>query len=239
MDMKRFFLYFITIAALTLAGCGGGGGGTSLMVGGERATQPDIDALAQSLTDAQGERDTAKEMLTDVQMALDAASTSVEDLTAAVTNLEDMRDEYQGKVNAATVAIAAALGAAATDDLAVDIATLNQMLTDESGNAAMAKATLDTVQTELDAVSTSTEDLTAAIDSLETMGNNYRTMVSQVRDALDLDGMADVDEIVMVIQDLQSDGLLTDVQDIQASCRDVPYGRRRMQWMMQISTLTC
>ena len=28
MDMKRFFLYFITIAALALAGCGGGGSGT-------------------------------------------------------------------------------------------------------------------------------------------------------------------------------------------------------------------
>ena len=45
MDMKRFFLYFITIAALALAGCGGGGGGTSLTVGGERATQVLIDAL--------------------------------------------------------------------------------------------------------------------------------------------------------------------------------------------------
>ena len=29
MDMKRFFLYFITIAALALAGCGGNGGGSS------------------------------------------------------------------------------------------------------------------------------------------------------------------------------------------------------------------
>ena len=44
MDMKRFFLYFITIAALTLAGCGGGGG-TGLMVGGDRATQDAIDSL--------------------------------------------------------------------------------------------------------------------------------------------------------------------------------------------------
>ncbi len=31
MDMKRFFLYAIVIAALTLAGCGGGGGGTTAM----------------------------------------------------------------------------------------------------------------------------------------------------------------------------------------------------------------
>ena len=55
MDMKRYFLYFITIAALTLAGCGGGGGGTSLMVGGERATQDAIDGLAGMLTAATGD----------------------------------------------------------------------------------------------------------------------------------------------------------------------------------------
>ena len=29
MDMKRFFLYFMVIAALALAGCGGNGGGTT------------------------------------------------------------------------------------------------------------------------------------------------------------------------------------------------------------------
>ena len=33
MDMKRFFLYAIAIAALALAGCGGnGGGGTTAMM---------------------------------------------------------------------------------------------------------------------------------------------------------------------------------------------------------------
>ena len=31
MDMKRFFLYAIAIAALALAGCGGNGGGTAMM----------------------------------------------------------------------------------------------------------------------------------------------------------------------------------------------------------------
>ena len=54
MDMKRYFLYFIAIAALTLAGCGGGGG-TSLMVGGERATQDAIDGLEGMLAAAQGQ----------------------------------------------------------------------------------------------------------------------------------------------------------------------------------------
>ena len=59
MDMKRYFLYFIAIAALTLAGCGGGGGGTSLMVGGERATQDAIDGLAATLMTAQDQVATA------------------------------------------------------------------------------------------------------------------------------------------------------------------------------------
>ena len=40
MDMKRFFLYAIAIAALALAGCGGGGGGgDDMMTGG-----PDMPA---------------------------------------------------------------------------------------------------------------------------------------------------------------------------------------------------
>ena len=34
MDMKRFFLYAISIAALALAGCGGGGGGGMVVNGG-------------------------------------------------------------------------------------------------------------------------------------------------------------------------------------------------------------
>ncbi len=45
MKMKRLVWGFFTIAAVALlAGCGGGGG-TSLMVGGDRATQDAIDAL--------------------------------------------------------------------------------------------------------------------------------------------------------------------------------------------------
>jgi hypothetical protein len=38
MDMKRFFLYFITIAALALAGCGGNGGGGGIVGNGNGGT---------------------------------------------------------------------------------------------------------------------------------------------------------------------------------------------------------
>ena len=40
MDMKRFFLYAIVIAALALAGCGGGGGGTAMTPTEPDPTQP-------------------------------------------------------------------------------------------------------------------------------------------------------------------------------------------------------
>ena len=40
MDMKRFFLFAIAIAALTLAGCGGGGGGGTDMTGGGDTMPP-------------------------------------------------------------------------------------------------------------------------------------------------------------------------------------------------------
>ena len=53
MDMKRFFLYFITIAALALAGCGGGGSSGS-------ALQADLDAALADLAEderAEGERE--------------------------------------------------------------------------------------------------------------------------------------------------------------------------------------
>ena len=53
MDMKRFFLYFITIAALALAGCGGGGGGSG------SGLQADLDAALADVATAEGERDTA------------------------------------------------------------------------------------------------------------------------------------------------------------------------------------
>ena len=47
MDMKRFFLYAIAIAALALAGCGGNGGGGTTMMPDTPTTPPtDDDAVS-------------------------------------------------------------------------------------------------------------------------------------------------------------------------------------------------
>ena len=115
MDMKRYFLYFITIAALTLAGCGGGGGGTSLMVGGERATQDAIDGLAAMLlteegrvTDLQGQLDTANQNVTALQGQVDTANQNVTALQgqldarptqAMLDGLQTMLDDETDKAN--------------------------------------------------------------------------------------------------------------------------------------------
>ena len=103
MDMKRFFLYFITIAALTLAGCGGGGGGTSLMVGGERATQDAIDALAASLAAAEGERDTAQTTASDLQTQLDTANMSAMDLQGQLDTANMSAMDLQGQLDTANM----------------------------------------------------------------------------------------------------------------------------------------
>jgi hypothetical protein len=64
MDMKRFFLYAISIAALALAGCGGGGG-----TSGPSLQDQLTDAMAD-LETAEGERDAARMALEAVRMAL-------------------------------------------------------------------------------------------------------------------------------------------------------------------------
>ena len=85
MNMNRILWGFMMIAALALlAGCGGGGGGTSLMVGGERATQALIDALQADhdaeetrANTAEGERDTAQAEVTRLTGELTTAQAEV------------------------------------------------------------------------------------------------------------------------------------------------------------------
>ena len=205
MKMKRLLWAFMMIAALALlAGCGGGGG-TSLMIGGDRATQDAINDLIQNLEDAEGERDTAQgerdaanATLTTLMGALGAASTSAADLTAAVTALEGMRDGYQGRVNAATMAIDTALGMDATGDLAADIATLHGMLTSTEGDRQTAQDALDALQMALGADSTSEADLTAAVTELEGMRNAYRMIVNAVRTELGV--AADADQATILAE---------------------------------------
>ena len=189
MKMKRLMWGCIMIVATgLLAGCGSDG--TSLLVGGQRATQTAIDNL-------QKQADDATDTLDALQTALGADSTSTADLTAAVTGLQGMRDDYQGKVDKAMTAIQAALGDAATDDLAADIATL-------SANKTMYAETLEAVRMALDAMSTDEADLKVAIADLERMRDNYETMVKAVRDELNLDEDATQDMILAAIQRLEN-----------------------------------
>ena len=65
MDMKRFFLYFITIAALALAGCGGGGSGSS-----GPSLQDQLDTALADLATAEDQRDAAHMAMGVVRMVL-------------------------------------------------------------------------------------------------------------------------------------------------------------------------
>lgn len=98
MKMKRIWWGFLMIAAVAfLAGCGGGGGGgTSLMVGGERATQSAIDALAASLATAEAARATATTELETatmnaegLRMMLATADETIADLNMQIMNADE------------------------------------------------------------------------------------------------------------------------------------------------------
>ena len=74
MDMKRFFLYAIVIAALALAGCGGNGGGTATTpddMGPDPAAQ--LSALIGALGQA-GLTVTADSTAADIMAQLTAMS---------------------------------------------------------------------------------------------------------------------------------------------------------------------
>ena len=127
---------------------------------------------------------------------------AIQTLETQAAEAAKMRDEYKGKVNAATTAITSALGAAATDDLAADIATLHGRLTGTETQRQTAQDALDALQTALGADSTSQEDLTAAVTALETMRDNYMEMVAAVQGALGLGDDATQAAILAAIDDL-------------------------------------
>ena len=103
MDMKRFFLYFITIAALALAGCGGGGNGpdpaddTTMMNGNGNENG---DSMAQATLDS-------------VRDAVDAAlgDDATDDLVVDIMTLVSQRDEEDPMLAAVRTALMTALGA--------------------------------------------------------------------------------------------------------------------------------
>lgn len=95
MDMKRFFLYAIVIAALTLAGCGGGGGG------GNNSRIMELEDMLSTVTD---ERNTAQARVTELEGMLSDANDMIESLNMQIANaptqamvdeLTQMRDNYK------------------------------------------------------------------------------------------------------------------------------------------------
>ena len=114
MDMKRFFLYAIMIAALALAGCGGNGGnGADPMTGGnDNGNGPDPAAQLAALIGALG----------DAGLTVTAESTAAEIMAQLTAMSNDARD-------AVLATIRAALGVTGTQDAMM----LASMITDRLG----------------------------------------------------------------------------------------------------------
>ena len=124
MDMKRFFLYFMVIAALALAGCGGNGGGT---------TTPDPDPAPPmsydvtvpatvTLTAADMEPFTGTKTVGDVTFTCPSGSscTLTQDDDGAITATggqvtADFSQAYKDRMNAAAMAMHAAINLAIAD----------------------------------------------------------------------------------------------------------------------------
>ena len=168
MDMKRFFLYFITIAALTLAGCGGGGGGTSLMVGGERATQDAIDALAASLAAAEGERDTAQMTASDLQTDLETANGSVTTLTTDLETANGMVTTLTTNLETANTNVMDLEARIAAAPMQGEVDNLQMMLTAEQTNAANLTTDLETANGMVTTLTTDLETANAMVTQLQT-----------------------------------------------------------------------
>ena len=137
MKMKRIWWGFMMIAAVAfLAGCGGGGGGTSLMVGGERATQNAIDALAASLATATTELEAATMNAEGLQMMLDTADETIADLNMQIMNADEETVAMLRTDLAAEMARAEGLQTMLTDAqadvmrLTGELATANEDLAD-------------------------------------------------------------------------------------------------------------
>ena len=114
MDMKRFFLYAIVIAALALAGCGGNGGGGGDMTGGGGTTPPEPTQPPQPTPDEMALKDAQDAAMAAYMMAMGYAdgakdyvamgnamkyanmAKGASDMAAAATTVA-MAEEYQMK----------------------------------------------------------------------------------------------------------------------------------------------
>ena len=109
MDMKRFFLYAIVIAALMLAGCGGNGGGTPVA-----PEPPPVDMAA-----LQAQKNAAAAAETAAMVAYEAAKAAV---AAVMDDASADMDSYNAAV-AAEMAAKTAYEAAKTANTNADAAT--------------------------------------------------------------------------------------------------------------------
>ena len=114
MDMKRFFLYAIVIAALALAGCGGNGGGGGDMTGGGGTTPPEPTQPPQPTPDEMALKDARDAAMAAYMMAMGYVNSAKDyvamgnamkyadmakgasDMAAAATTVA-MAEEYQMK----------------------------------------------------------------------------------------------------------------------------------------------
>jgi hypothetical protein len=193
MKMKRIWWGFLMIASVAfLAGCGGGGGGTSLMVGGDRATQDAIDALQGRATSAEEDSNAANMALGAVRMALGIMAD--DDIGMAISDLMTGRTNAEGRLSAAEMA----LGDESTGDLAADVARVAEVARTQTAAAMAAQATLGEVQIALGASSTTVADLNAKVTELETMRDTYKGMVNAVRNELGV--AADADQVAILAE---------------------------------------
>ena len=186
MKMKRLVWGFLTIAVVALlAGCGGGGG-TSLMVGGERATQDAIDALQAEAEAAGGALTSVRTTLglqegDDLGMAIGALQDRASDGDTAMDTLTNVRDQ---------------LAIGPEDDIMMAITALGgvdpdlSMVRSELG--LMSDASVADIETKIGELNTAVDDGNTAMGTL----TNIRTaVVATLGDDATGDLVADVTKL--------------------------------------------
>ena len=167
MDMKRFFLYFMVIAALALAGCGGNGGTTTVQPpepppscpDGQTGTPPNCVTPGPSVADlfetAQNARDAAEAAETDAEAAVKAATEASGklDVLSVAGNSMMAQENAQSVLDNQTKANDAVTAAekAETDLMQADKDA------DEHNNSALDNAIADAIKVAEDAVETAKE----------------------------------------------------------------------------------
>ena len=172
MDMKRFFLYAIVIAALVLAGCGGNGGGTTTMTGADDGV--DMAALDAAKTAAKTAYDMAKDAVERVEAN---KSHDMDSYDKAVAEREKARVANNNAQDATTVAEAERYRDAA-EEAHTNATRYAGMVTTAANNAAATAATkaAGTKQTAIEAEAAQTTD--AGLGGSDALGTDTLTGTS-------------------------------------------------------------